>query len=275
LPLSFLLTGTPALHNQRKVQTPAKAVGATAIEVDDSADTVASAAPTGAYVAMNRFRVREGSGPAFEQRWAQRKSSLRELQGFQWFALLRRVQSPDPEDDYSYCSFTWWANKKNFNSWRKGPAFKEAHGGGDIFAFLGMIVNGFLTSKGPPKPCFWKGEAVLPNAALGKFQGGPGSKPNFDGSTEMDTEVFVSMRRFGNEEDIDKVPAEESQKLAGSSGLRFAQVVSRDQEPDDGAGAALITVWNSKKDYEASALSGASAPPRGEALYEGILVLEN
>lgn len=276
LSLSFVLTGAPTLQDQRKLLTAAKAVDAAVLEVDEDAADTASAVPTGAYVAMNRFRVREGSGPAFEQRWAQRKSSLRKLQGFQWFGLLRRVQSPDAEDDYTYSSFTWWANKKNFNSWRKGPAFKEAHGGGDIFNFLGMILNGFLTSKGPPKPCFWKAESVVSNAPLAdeKFQGGPGSRPDFDGSKEMDSEVFVSMRRFGNEEGIEKVLTEEANKLAGASGLRFAQAVTRDQEPDDGAGAALITVWKSKKDYEASPLTGAPAPPRGEALYEGILVLE-
>jgi len=157
------------------------------------------------YIAMNRFMVRDDQGPAFEKRWAQRKSSLKELEGFEWFALLRRVQSPDPNDEYTYSSFTWWANKKNFNSWRKGPAFKEAHGGGDIFAFLGMIVSGFLTSKGPPKPCFWRGAQVdLPGSAPAKrFEGGPGSRPDFEGSRVMEPEVFVSLRRFDSEKALE------------------------------------------------------------------------
>jgi len=238
-----------------------------------SVDAVAEVAPATSYIAMNRFMVREGQGPAFEQRWANRKSSLKSLQGFQWFGLLRRVQSPDPEDEYTYSSFTWWENKKNFNSWRKGPAFKEAHGGGDIFAFLGMIVNGFLTSKGPPKPCFWRGSVALPDAPpVSKFDGGPGSKPDFDGSTVMQPEAFVSMRRF-KEADVEEL-AKESKQLTGAKGLRFAQVLTRDQEADDGAGSALMSVWTSKDDYEASPLANAAAPSRGEALYEGVLLLE-
>ena len=31
-----------------------------------------------------------------------------------------------------YVSFTIWETKKDFTFWRKGPAFKEAHGGGGI-----------------------------------------------------------------------------------------------------------------------------------------------
>ena len=38
-----------------------------------------------------------------------------------------------------------WENKDNFNAWRKGPAFKEAHGGGTVGgvfdAILGVITE--------------------------------------------------------------------------------------------------------------------------------------
>jgi len=121
------------------------------------------------YIAMNRFQVREGQEPRFEQRWATRKSTLLELEGFHWFALLQRVppsgDNPAPySDDYSYVSFTIWGNKKNFNSWRNGVAFKEAHGGNSPFDFFKMVINGFMTSKGPPKPAFW--HAVLEHAPM-------------------------------------------------------------------------------------------------------------
>mmetsp|Transcript_46658 Transcript_46658/g.99619 ORF Transcript_46658/g.99619 Transcript_46658/m.99619 type:complete len:310 (+) Transcript_46658:38-967(+) len=275
LPFSFVSPKTPRLGSQLVPRMMVHAVVAPETLVDKP-DVVA---PTTAYVAMNRFKVREGSGPAFEQRWAQRKSSLRRLKGFQWFALLRRVQSPDPDDEYSYSSFTWWKEKEDFNAWRKGPAFKEAHGGGDIFSFLGMIINGFLTSKGPPKPCFWNGEVELPSAQIStKFEGGPGSKPDFDGSREMEAEVFVSLRRFskgdGDKDALRASLREDRQSLVGAKGLRFSQVLSRDQEADDGADGALMSVWDSKEEYEASALGKASDPTRGEALYEGVLVLE-
>ncbi|CAK0889301.1 unnamed protein product, partial [Prorocentrum cordatum] len=152
-----------------------------------------------------------------------------------------------------------------------------AHGGGDILSFLGMIVSGFMTSKGPPKPCFWRGEQVdLPSSPPAvRFDGGPGSRPDVDGSAVLPPEVFVSLRRYGSEDGVEtSLGEDDSRALASAAGLRFSQVLRRDQEPDDGAGAALLSVWDSRADYEASAVAEAAAPPRGEALYEGVLVLE-
>lgn len=165
--------------------------------------------------------------------------------------------------------------KKDFQSWRTGPAFKEAHGGGDIFSFVGMIISGFLTSNGPPTPCFWRGQVKLPDVPPPvKFDGGPGSKPEFDGSKDesIEPDVFVSIRRFSTPDHIDM--EKQSELLIGASGLRFSQSLTRDDATDDGAGGALMSVWDSKEDYEASALGQAMVPSRGEALYEGILVLE-
>ena len=34
-------------------------------------------------------------------------------------------------EEFNYSSFTVWNDKANFDAWRKGEAFKEAHGGGD------------------------------------------------------------------------------------------------------------------------------------------------
>lgn len=107
-------------------------------------------------------------GPAFEKRWADRKSRLAELDGFQFFALLRRVDTKEGEEvwrpasmlhhkfvlrklremmclhclqvDFNYMSMTLWADKKSFNAWRTGEAFKEAHGGGTLFGFVDMLV---------------------------------------------------------------------------------------------------------------------------------------
>jgi heme-degrading monooxygenase HmoA len=114
------------------------------------------------YVATNRFAVRPGKEAKFEQRWATRKSRLAELEGFRYFHLMRRVQllqqQDDDDDDSSasatptsyyydggddkesrqgnYVSFTIWQRKSDFSAWRKGDAFKEAHGGTSIGAFL-------------------------------------------------------------------------------------------------------------------------------------------
>jgi heme-degrading monooxygenase HmoA len=113
------------------------------------------------YVATNRFAVRPGKEAKFEQRWATRKSRLAELEGFRYFHLMWRVQLLQQDDDNdgdssastpishyydggddkesrqgNYVSFTIWQRKSDFSAWRKGDAFKEAHGGTSIGAFL-------------------------------------------------------------------------------------------------------------------------------------------
>jgi heme-degrading monooxygenase HmoA len=106
------------------------------------------------YIATNRFAVRSGKEARFEQRWATRKSRLAELEGFKYFHLMRRVTIRDNDEDQNktmvvydggdskeskqgnYVSFTIWQRKSDFSAWRKGDAFKEAHGGTSIGAFL-------------------------------------------------------------------------------------------------------------------------------------------
>ena len=100
------------------------------------------------------FKVRPNQEAKFEKRWADRKSRLSQLEGFRLFSLFRRIESPSdiaqlcpsytvPEnngkDSFNYISFTIWKNKDNFNAWRTGEAFKEAHGGGSIIDFMKLI----------------------------------------------------------------------------------------------------------------------------------------
>lgn len=212
------------------------------------------------YVAMNRFQVREGAEAQFEARWATRKSSLLELAGFRWFGLLRRVPPPGEDvepytDDYSYVSFTIWETKKNFNAWRTGPAFKEAHGGGSIFDFVGMIVNGFMTSKGPPKPAFWRGmlvEKTLEDKP--RLMSGPGGRSDADGSKVLDPEVFVSMNRFtvapGREAEFEQRWANRESSLQGLPGFRFFQLMRRDQSPDDDVNYISMAAWDDRAAFD-------------------------
>jgi len=100
------------------------------------------------YIATNRFAVRQGKAAKFEQRWANRKSRLAELDGFRYFHLMRRVilnddggSSYDEGNDEvsaqgNMVSFTVWEKKSDFSAWRTGEAFKEAHGGTSIGAFV-------------------------------------------------------------------------------------------------------------------------------------------
>ena len=95
------------------------------------------------YLATNRFKVKPQQGPKFEKRWADRKSRLSELDGFRFFTLLKRInddgteyEGPEPQ----YISFTTWENKDNFDAWRSGDAFREAHGGTG-FAAIRFVSN--------------------------------------------------------------------------------------------------------------------------------------
>ena len=274
-----------------KVRSPNLSRSAVSVETptstSESTDQVESLLPGERYIASNRFAVREGADAAFEQRWAQRKSSLLTLPGFRWFSLMRRV--PDDSvnfgDDYSYISFTIWETKKDFNFWRKGPAFKEAHGGGGILDFLGMIMSSFMTSKGPPKPFFWEG--VLPmtsSASKERLLSGPGGRPEADGQKVLDPEVFVQTIRFkvadGREQDFEKYWSEHGEALKAESGFRFSQLLRRDQVPDDDCNYLGVTVWDDQAALEKASVDTSSAgdlltQPAMKVLYEGKLVLES
>lgn len=76
------------------------------------------------YIAMNRFRVREGSEDEFETTWLSRDVQLREVPGFVKFHLLRGPK----RDDYTlYASHTTWENEQAFENWTRSEAFKKAH----------------------------------------------------------------------------------------------------------------------------------------------------
>ena len=115
------------------------------------------------YIASNRFAVRAGKEAKFEKRWANRKSRLAELDGFKYFHLMRRVTLDEKEGvkydggkkkdmQGNYVSLTVWQNKSNFNAWRKGDAFREAHGGTSVGAFVSTMVSSIRILKGAPKP---------------------------------------------------------------------------------------------------------------------------
>ena len=118
------------------------------------------------YIASNRFAVRPGKEAKFEQRWATRKSRLATLPGFKYFHLMRRVtlneqqgedgtitttttsyDGGDSNDERqgNYVSFTIWEKKSDFSAWRKGEAFKEAHGGTSLWAFVTTLVSSART----------------------------------------------------------------------------------------------------------------------------------
>ena len=138
------------LRVRARVRSPASAMGA------------AEAAPrvtTERYVATNRFRVKDGREAAFEKRWADRKSRLGLLDGFRFFCMMRRLprEQGEHEDDINYISCTVWETFEDFNAWKTGDAFKEAHGGGTVGGIASMLVATAMNTKGKPKAAMWEG----------------------------------------------------------------------------------------------------------------------
>jgi len=157
--------------------------------------------PRERYVATNQFSVRPGAEAKFEARWANRKSRLAELDGFRYFQLMRRVKlddaQPDYDDDFGCVSFTIWETKDDFDAWRKGDAFKEAHGGTSIGAFLSAMLSSLRVLKGPPRPVFYDGILHLSTKpdSVPETQGG-WRVVEADGVNQLPTEAFVACNRF-------------------------------------------------------------------------------
>lgn len=161
------------------------------------------------YVATNRFAVRKGQQAKFEKRWATRKSRLATLPGFKYFHLMRRVKlnedgtytydegETDDAAQENYVSFTIWNKKSDFSAWRSGDAFKEAHGGTSIAAFLSTMMNSALVLRGAPRPAFYDGlllQAIKPDFIPETVDGWRNVEA--DGVQTLPVECFVEMVKF-------------------------------------------------------------------------------
>jgi heme-degrading monooxygenase HmoA len=78
------------------------------------------------FIAMNRFKVRNGSEEAFEQVWKSRDSRLTEMKGFRDFHLLKGPAN-EAEGYTLYASHTVWATEDDFVAWTKSQNFRDAH----------------------------------------------------------------------------------------------------------------------------------------------------
>jgi heme-degrading monooxygenase HmoA len=178
------------------------------------------------YVATNRFAVRKGQQAKFEKRWATRKSRLATLPGFQYFHLMRRVTISDNNEcvydegttdeaaQENYVSFTIWNKKSDFSAWRSGEAFKEAHGGTSITAFLSTMVNSALVLRGAPRPAFYDGlllqKADQPTFVPETVDGWRNVEA--DGINTLPAECFVEMVKYYIPSGNDAIAFEEAWK---------------------------------------------------------------
>lgn len=78
------------------------------------------------YIAMNRFKVQNGSESAFEDVWKNRDSTLSEMKGFREFHLLRGPVN-EAEGYTLFASHTVWESYEDFSAWTKSENFRAAH----------------------------------------------------------------------------------------------------------------------------------------------------
>ena len=78
------------------------------------------------YIAMNRFKVQNGSEADFEAVWKNRDSSLAEMKGFREFHLLRGPVN-ETEGYTLFASHTVWASQDDFVAWTRSENFRAAH----------------------------------------------------------------------------------------------------------------------------------------------------
>mmetsp|Transcript_27625 Transcript_27625/g.110619 ORF Transcript_27625/g.110619 Transcript_27625/m.110619 type:complete len:349 (+) Transcript_27625:91-1137(+) len=237
--------------------------------------TPATLLPRERYVASNRFVTRDGDAAAkFEARWANRKSRLATLDGFRYFALFREVPLADVVGErgaaamggaplkYNYMSFTIWQDKPAFDEWRNGEAFKEAHGGTGIGAFLTAMVGSLRVLKGPPSPVFWDGILHLANPPKDdptKVVDAGWRVVEADGASTLPAECFVAANRFevreGAEADFEERWSKRDSNLVDMPGFKSFTMLRRDAPPvsSDPMGDAWnymsFTVWDDKASF--------------------------
>jgi heme-degrading monooxygenase HmoA len=228
------------------------------------------------YVATNRFAVRKGKAAKFEKRWATRKSRLATLDGFKYFHLMRRVTlNDDGTNTYdegdsdetaagNYVSFTIWNKKSDFSAWRSGEAFKEAHGGTSIGAFVSTMVNSALVIRGAPRPAFYDGlmlQSTKPDNVSEIVDGWRAVEA--DGINTLPTECFVACNQFfvspENAAAFEKRWASRESKLKECDGFVAFSMLRRDASAK-GHGVVPLsagepsytstTIWRDRKAFD-------------------------
>ena len=130
-------------------------------------------------------------------------------------------------------SFTIWSEKKHFNAWRAGDAFKEAHGGTSLFAFVTTMVSSAMVLKGAPKPAFYDGllqQSVLPESVPETVDGW--RSVDADGVNILPAECFVACNQFfvppENAHDFEQRWKNRTSKLKECDGFVSFSMLRRD-----------------------------------------------
>lgn len=196
----------------------------------------------------------------FEKRWADRKTLLQTREGFRFFTLLKRVSlfGIQYDSDFgNYMSFTYWDEKKHYDSWRTSKDFKSAHGGGGLFDFIKMLTGALFVVNGPPKPAFY--DALLlktSNHSTSLHQTYNADTPlQFDPvSNLIKPNLFVAQNRFailpGKEADFEAQWASRNSYLEQVPGFLSFSLLRRSEKADDGFNYISTSLWESPAAFE-------------------------
>ena len=199
-------------------------------------------------------------------------------------------------------SCTVWETFENFNAWKTGDAFKEAHGGGTIGGIADMLIATAMNTKGKPKAAMWEG--LLPVSMATDATATAWREVAADGTSMLDGECFVAMNRFsvlpGMEAAFEQRFAKRESTLEEFDGFKGFLLLRRDGSDPDGVTHSTWSVWRDQAAFDAwrasekpkgpppaadaSAAAEAGPPakppqiyakPPVPTFYEGILVLES
>mmetsp|Transcript_36977 Transcript_36977/g.44562 ORF Transcript_36977/g.44562 Transcript_36977/m.44562 type:complete len:339 (-) Transcript_36977:114-1130(-) len=251
------------------------------------------------YVATNRFAVRKSKAAKFEKRWANRKSRLATLQGFKYFHLMRRVTLQDDGTcQYdpgkretlagNYISFTIWDKKSDFSRWRSGEAFKEAHGGTSLGAFVSTMVSSALVLKGAPRPAFYDGilvQSIKPETVTDVVDGW--RSVDADGSNVLPAECFVACNQFfvppDNAGAFEERWASQESKLEEFDGFVSFSMLRRDARAKghgvvemsvDDPNYVSTTIWRDRQSFDDWKSVSAFKKAHGESTNDEEITLE-
>lgn len=269
------LSASP-VRNHVASSSPRLWMASTVVDTTEEEDTATTRTGKGLlkrdrYIVTNRFSVRRDQQAKFEKRWATRKSRLAELEGFQYFHLMRRVTlqetteggtttttttykggETNEEAFENYVSLTIWNKKSHFSAWRSGEAFKEAHGGTSIGAFMSAMVSSARVLRGAPRPAFYDGlllQKTKPSSLFDTLDGWRNVPA--DGVNTLNPECFVSMQKFYIPPDDSAVEFEEFWKKQQPDMTQTPGFVARSVMRRDGQakGHGVVQMQASEPSY--------------------------
>jgi len=180
--------------------------------------------------------------------------------------MLRRCarEEGEHEDDINYISCTVWETFDDFNAWKTGDAFKEAHGGGTVGGIASMLLATAMNTKGKPKAAMWEGTLPVSVVPESVPEAGGWREVEADGTTTLPTECFVAMNRFSVNEGFagafeQRFAARES-TLQSFEGFRGFQLLRRDGDDPDGFTHSTWSVWDDKASFDVWRTSEKKSP---------------